>query len=82
MSFRTTPLGVASLIGKTMAATKNLEDDFSRLGLFIGTVLAGLAILTFLILPVVYFAFVRKNPFRFLFTMIEPVLITIAASST
>lgn len=65
-----------------MAATKNLEDDFNRLGLFIATVMAGLGILTFVILPIVYFIFIRKNPFKFLFTMIEPVMITIAASST
>ncbi|XP_052066155.1 excitatory amino acid transporter 1-like isoform X3 [Mytilus californianus] len=32
-----TPIGVASLIGKTIGGTKNLEDDFNRLGLYIAT---------------------------------------------
>ncbi|XP_063399933.1 excitatory amino acid transporter 3-like [Mytilus trossulus] len=78
----TTPFGVASLIAKTLASTKNLEDDFNRLGLFIGTVMAGLGIISFVALPITYFIFIRRNPFKFLWTMLQPAMIVLASTST
>lgn len=59
INYRTTPVGVASLIGKTLTSTNNLEGDFSRLGLFIGTVMIGLAILTFISVPLTHFIVIR-----------------------
>lgn len=82
INYRTTPVGVASLIGKTLAYTKNLEDDFSRLGLFIGTVMIGLAILTFICVPLTHFMFTRSNPFKFMLTMLQPGMIVMATAST
>ncbi|XP_076114773.1 putative sodium-dependent excitatory amino acid transporter glt-3 isoform X2 [Mytilus galloprovincialis] len=78
----TTPIGVASLIAKTLASTKNLEEDFNRLGLFIATVMAGLGILSFVALPITYFIFIRRNPFKFLWTMLQPAMIVLASTST
>lgn len=77
-----TPIGVASLIGKTIGATKNLEDDFNRLGLYIGTQMIGFLLFMCIAVPVTYFILMRKNPFKFLFTVIHAFVIVFATSST
>ncbi|VDI07833.1 Hypothetical predicted protein [Mytilus galloprovincialis] len=77
-----TPIGVASLIGKTIGGTKNLEDDFSRLGLYIATQMIGYLLFMIVAVPLTYFILMRMNPFKFLFTVIHAFIIVFATSST
>ena len=81
-NFRFTPIGVASLIGKTIGGTKNLEDDFSRLGLYIATQMIGYLLFMIVAVPLTYFILMRMNPFKFLFTVIHAFIIVFATSST
>ncbi|XP_063399935.1 excitatory amino acid transporter 1-like [Mytilus trossulus] len=77
-----TPIGVASLIGKTIGGTKNLEDDFSRLGLYIATQMIGYALFVIVAVPITYFILMKKNPFKFFFTLIHAFVIVFATSMT
>ncbi|KAK3104137.1 hypothetical protein FSP39_024686 [Pinctada imbricata] len=78
----TTPVGVISLIAKTIAETKNLEDDFQRLGMYFLTVMTGLIVFMLIFQPITYFIVRRRNPFKFLFSILQPTAIVFATSST
>lgn len=77
-----TPVGVLSLIAKTIAGSQNLEDDLRKLGVYFGTVMTGLLLCGFLIQPITYFLVSRKNPFAFWFSILQPTMIVFATSST
>ncbi|XP_034047006.1 solute carrier family 1 member 9 isoform X2 [Thalassophryne amazonica] len=59
------PIGIASLIAGKIAAIGNLEVVARQLGMYMVTVIVGLVIHGGLILPAIFFAITRKNPFTF-----------------
>uniref|UniRef100_A0A8C4TC35 Amino acid transporter n=1 Tax=Erpetoichthys calabaricus TaxID=27687 RepID=A0A8C4TC35_ERPCA len=59
------PVGIASLICGKIAAIKDLEMVAHQLGMYMVTVVVGLLIHGGFILPFIYFAVTRKNPFNF-----------------
>uniref|UniRef100_A0A672LF18 Amino acid transporter n=1 Tax=Sinocyclocheilus grahami TaxID=75366 RepID=A0A672LF18_SINGR len=59
------PVGIASLICGKIAAIGDLEMVARQLGMYMVTVIVGLVIHGGLILPVIFFAVTRKNPFTF-----------------
>ncbi|XP_016332420.1 excitatory amino acid transporter 2-like isoform X3 [Sinocyclocheilus anshuiensis] len=59
------PVGIASLICGKIAAIGDLEVVARQLGMYMVTVIVGLIIHGGLILPVIFFAVTRKNPFTF-----------------
>ncbi|XP_067271416.1 solute carrier family 1 member 9 isoform X2 [Pseudorasbora parva] len=59
------PFGIASLICGKIAAIGDLEVVARQLGMYMVTVIVGLIIHGGLILPFIYFAMTRKNPFTF-----------------
>jgi solute carrier family 1 (high affinity glutamate transporter) protein 1/solute carrier family 1 (high affinity glutamate transporter) protein 3 len=52
----------------------NLGTIFTQLGYYMLTVLAGLAVHGFIVLPLVYFIGTRKNPIIFMYNMIRALL--------
>ncbi|OWF50777.1 putative sodium-dependent excitatory amino acid transporter glt-3 [Mizuhopecten yessoensis] len=79
---RTTPFGVASLIAKTIASTDNIQEDFRRLGVYSATVIASLFICSVVLVPIAYSLLTRKQPFRFLFSVVNVLMIGFATSSS
>nr|XP_043905996.1 solute carrier family 1 member 9 isoform X1 [Solea senegalensis] len=59
------PVGIASLIAGKIAAIGNLEVVARQLGMYMVTVIVGLAIHGGLILPAIFFGITRKSPFTF-----------------
>ncbi|KAM9784448.1 solute carrier family 1 member 9 isoform 3-T6 [Syngnathus typhle] len=59
------PVGIASLIAGKIAAIGDLEVVARQLGMYMVTVVVGLAIHGGLILPAIFFAITRKSPFTF-----------------
>ncbi|XP_059414040.1 excitatory amino acid transporter 2-like isoform X2 [Carassius carassius] len=59
------PVGIASLICGKIAAIGDLEVVARQLGMYMVTVIVGLIIHGALILPFIFFAVTRKNPFTF-----------------
>ncbi|XP_055945515.1 excitatory amino acid transporter 3-like isoform X1 [Argiope bruennichi] len=63
------PVGVLFLVASKILEMKDLAVIAGQIGLYSLTVLAGILIHGFIILPLLYFAFVRKNPYSFLLNM-------------
>ncbi|XP_062591866.1 excitatory amino acid transporter-like [Saccostrea cucullata] len=59
-----TPVGVASLTAASLAGTRDITETFISLGYFVLTVTSGIVILQAILLPLIYFAFFRKNPYK------------------
>ncbi|CAL8241715.1 unnamed protein product [Merluccius merluccius] len=75
------PVGILFLI-----AAKIIEVEdwaiFGKMGLYMATVLTGLAIHSILILPLIYFIFVRKNPFTLMLQMAQALVTALMISSS
>ncbi|KAM5300051.1 excitatory amino acid transporter 3 [Ctenodactylus gundi] len=75
------PLGILFLIAGKIIEVEDWEI-FRKLGLYMATVLSGLAIHSIVILPLIYFIIVRKNPFRFVMGMAQALLTALMISSS
>ncbi|GFO18967.1 amino acid transporter [Plakobranchus ocellatus] len=60
-----TPFGIMFLIAGKFVATDDIGQVLSDLGKYMGTVLGGLVIHGFIVLPLMYFIATRKNPAAF-----------------
>ncbi|XP_051498319.1 excitatory amino acid transporter 3 isoform X2 [Apus apus] len=76
-----TPIGIVFLIAGKIIEVENWEI-FRKLGLYMATVLIGLAIHSMVILPLIYLIIVRKNPFRFIMGMAQALLTALMISSS
>ncbi|XP_008536502.1 excitatory amino acid transporter 3 isoform X1 [Equus asinus] len=75
------PLGILFLIAGKIIEVEDWEL-FRKLGLYMVTVLSGLAIHSLIVLPLIYFIIVRKNPFRFIMGMAQALLTALMISSS
>uniref|UniRef100_A0A4W3HNL0 Amino acid transporter n=1 Tax=Callorhinchus milii TaxID=7868 RepID=A0A4W3HNL0_CALMI len=75
------PIGILFLIAEKLMEVDNWEI-FRQLGLYVATVLSGLAIHAIVVLPGIYFIIVRKNPFIFIGGMAEALLTALMISSS
>ncbi|NXD17477.1 EAA3 protein, partial [Nothocercus nigrocapillus] len=75
------PLGIMFLIAGKIIEVDDWEI-FRKLGLYMATVLSGLAIHSTVILPLIYLIIVRKNPFRFAMGMAQALLTALMVSSS
>ena len=78
---RYTPIGIASLIAAKILQINNLSRTAQSLGLYMATVMAGLAVHVLITLPIIYFVTTRKNPYKFLEGLIQVVMTAIGTSS-
>ena len=76
-----TPIGVFFLVAWTVGKI-GFESIVGPLGWYMTTVLVGLAIHGFLILPLVLFLFSGKNPFRFMWQMKRALMTAIGTDSS
>ncbi|ESP04778.1 hypothetical protein LOTGIDRAFT_156002 [Lottia gigantea] len=76
------PIGIASLVAVSIAPVEDIAGVFSRLGLFVVCVVVGLIIHQFIILPVIFIIFMRRNPFKFMLSTIRAILLGFASTST
>ena len=59
-----TPIGIASLIAKTILSACAIGHLIQALALYLGTVLAGFAIHGFIVLPLILLGLARVNPLK------------------
>uniref|UniRef100_UPI00358F52A7 excitatory amino acid transporter 2-like n=1 Tax=Myxine glutinosa TaxID=7769 RepID=UPI00358F52A7 len=76
------PLGIASLICGKIAGIDNLEVVAQQLGLYMVTVIIGLIIHGAIFLPLLYFAFTRKNPYVFFLGMFQAWVTALGTASS
>ncbi|MGH0154500.1 UNVERIFIED_CONTAM: hypothetical protein FKN15_029395 [Acipenser sinensis] len=75
------PIGIFSLIAAKIIEVEDW-DIFRKLGLYMVTVLTGLAIHATVCLPLLYFLIVRKNPLTFAMGMAQALLTALMISSS
>lgn len=75
------PFGIVFLIAVRIVEVENWSM-VEKLGLFMVTVLSGLAIHACFILPLLYLGFVRRNPFKFAWGMAEALVTALMTSSS
>ena len=63
---RYSPIGICSMIAAKLAAMTDILDELKLLGMFMVTVIVGLMIHALVVLPIIFFAITRKNPYRFM----------------
>ena len=80
-SFRYSPIGILFLVASEIVNMKDPVAELESLGLYIGTVLAGLCIHGFIILPLLYFIFVRKNPIIYIYGILQAMATALGTAS-
>jgi Na+/H+-dicarboxylate symporter len=79
------PLGIFGLVGAKIGQEVlkgNLAQELSRLGKYVLTVELGLVVHGFVILPLTYFLFARKNPLTFIAQCSEALLTAFSTASS
>ncbi|XP_060888029.1 excitatory amino acid transporter 3 isoform X3 [Labrus mixtus] len=74
------PVGILFLIAAKIIEVEDWEI-FRKMGLYMVTVLSGLAIHSTICLPLIYFIIVRKNPFTFTLGMAQALVTALMISS-
>ncbi|XP_060618257.2 excitatory amino acid transporter 3 [Anolis sagrei] len=75
------PVGILFLIAGKIIEVEDWEI-FRKLGLYMATVLSGLAIHSVIVLPLIYLIIVRKNPYKFAMGMAQALLTALMISSS
>lgn len=78
---RYSPIGVCFLIAAKLVDIEDLGGVLSSLGYYMLTVLLGLFIHGFIVIPLIYLVFVRKNPFKFMYGIIQAIVTAFATAS-
>lgn len=77
-----TPIGVMSLVAAKIIEIKSLLDLFKNLGLYFLTVSVGVFFHGFVVLPLIYFLFTRKNPYMLIKRLGQPLATAFGTSSS
>ncbi|KAJ8008239.1 hypothetical protein DPEC_G00102740 [Dallia pectoralis] len=75
------PVGILFLIAAKIIEVEDWEI-FKKMGMYMVTVMAGLAIHSTICLPLIYFAIVRKNPYTFILGMAQALVTALMISSS
>eukprot|EP00057_Strongylocentrotus_purpuratus_P030491 XP_781833.3 PREDICTED: excitatory amino acid transporter 3 [Strongylocentrotus purpuratus] len=76
------PIGILFLITGSMVGVEDWSVIFTQLGLYMATVLSGLAIHGIIILPLLYVVVVRKNPYKYLAGVTQALFTALGTSSS
>lgn len=77
-----TPIGVMFLVAGKLVKMEDIEEEFKTLGWYIMTVLLGLFIHGFVVLPIIYALFTRKNPFLLIMHMGQALVTALGTASS
>ncbi|KAL0970331.1 hypothetical protein UPYG_G00240550 [Umbra pygmaea] len=75
------PVGILFLIAAKIIEVEDWEI-FRKMGMYMVTVISGLAIHSTICLPLIYFAIVRKNPYSFMLGMAQALVTALMISSS
>lgn len=77
-----TPVGIGSVIAGKILVVSDISHVMTQLAWFIFTVLFGVLLYQWVIIQLIYFMFLKKNPFKFYIALIQPMLTAFATAST
>lgn len=75
-------IGMCSIITGQLLAISNILEVFSHLAIFLLCVTIAIALHQLIMLPLIYFVFLRKNPFSFFTKLGEPWITSFGVSSS
>lgn len=75
------PFGISSVIAGKILDVENLSLILSQLLMFIITVAVGVFFYQLVVLQIIYFVIIRKNPFKFYVGLFPPMLYAFATAS-
>lgn len=75
------PIGIFFLVTSKVLEIEDFNAMVGQLGLYFVTVLLGLFIHGFGTLPLIYFAFTRKSPIKFLSNMVQAIATAFGTAS-
>ncbi|XP_068965176.1 excitatory amino acid transporter 1-like isoform X2 [Bombus flavifrons] len=76
------PVGVFFLVASKITDMQSLDEVVAQLGMYFLTVLIGLFIHGFIVLPLLYFVITKKNPFRYISNMAQALVTAFGTSSS
>lgn len=76
------PIGIWSLIAAKFGSMSNISGVFESLGLYMTTVICGLIVHSFIVLPGMFFLMTRKNPITFIKGIVQALLTAFGTSSS
>ncbi|CAJ0939105.1 unnamed protein product, partial [Mesorhabditis belari] len=76
------PFGISSLVAASISEVHDLLLILQILSAYVGTVLAGLTIHIFIVLPVFYFLATRKNPLSIMKAMLPAFMTSLGTASS
>ncbi|KAF5273252.1 hypothetical protein FQA39_LY07583 [Lamprigera yunnana] len=76
------PVGVLFLVTSKVLEIDNPEELVGRLGMYFITVLIGIIIHGFMIIPLLYFLMTRNNPFKYIANMAQALATAFGTSSS
>uniref|UniRef100_A0A3Q3G7I8 Amino acid transporter n=1 Tax=Labrus bergylta TaxID=56723 RepID=A0A3Q3G7I8_9LABR len=79
---RYAPIGILFLIAGKIVEMDDLTQMGGQLGMYTITVIIGLSIHAFVILPTLYFAITRQNPFVFIAGLLQALVTALGTSSS
>lgn len=75
-------IGVCSIICGKLLVISSLRDVMTQLAYYMLTVLCGSFVHQAILLPAIYWVFVRRNPYTFLLHLTEPWVMAFAVNSS
>lgn len=75
-------IGVCSIICGSLLVIHDIQQVMAQLAYYTLTALAGLFVHQAVVLPIVYFVVVRRNPYTFLFGLAEPWMMAFTINSS
>ncbi|XP_007492033.1 neutral amino acid transporter B(0) [Monodelphis domestica] len=76
------PVGIMFLIAEKIVEMEDVGQLFANLGKYVGCCILGHLIHGLLVLPLIYFAITRKNPYRFLWGIVPALATAFGTSSS
>ncbi|XP_023955142.1 excitatory amino acid transporter isoform X1 [Bicyclus anynana] len=77
-----TPFGVSSVIAGKILGVSNVGQVMSQLAWFIATVTVGVFLYQLIVMQLIYFFFLRRNPYKFYWGLSQAMLTASATAST
>lgn len=77
-----TPIGISSVIAGKILSIENLAPVMMQLMWFIITVAIGVFFYQWVVMQLIYFVILRKNPYTFYAGLLHPMLMAFATAST